>query len=130
MAAYSFDEFYQAANGYPPFPWQARLAARVLEGEWPSIDVPTGCGKSSVVDVAVYALAVGAELAAVRGLHGGPDRIAPFVSRVRRKPFEPSDPGGTGRQRFATDCGRSTPFAAITANLGIGAPVSGRRLAR
>lgn len=62
MTGPSFGGFYEAANGRPPFPWQEVLAARVLEGEWPPIDIPTGCGKSSVIDVAVYALAAGADL--------------------------------------------------------------------
>lgn len=59
MNAPDFGEFYQAINGYRPFPWQQRLAERVLSRGWPdAIDVPTGCGKTSVLDVAVYALAM------------------------------------------------------------------------
>jgi len=58
----SFAEFYQAIHRYPPFPWQERLAARAAAGNWPEkISVPTGCGKTSVIDAAVYALAVQAE---------------------------------------------------------------------
>jgi CRISPR-associated endonuclease/helicase Cas3 len=64
MAAPDFSSFYKAVNGYAPFPWQEALAGRVLNREWPAIDVPTGCGKTSVMDVAVYALAVQAELPA------------------------------------------------------------------
>lgn len=56
----AFEDFYRAANGgRPPFPWQARLADRLRRGEgWPSeIGVPTGLGKTSCVDVAIWWLA-------------------------------------------------------------------------
>jgi CRISPR-associated endonuclease/helicase Cas3 len=57
-----FAEFYSAIHpGRDPFPWQAALARRVArEGGWPAvIDVPTGLGKTSVLDVAVFAAALG-----------------------------------------------------------------------
>jgi CRISPR-associated endonuclease/helicase Cas3 len=59
MSNLSFAAFYAAVHGRPPFPWQDRLATLVLNGgEWPSgIAVPTGCGKTSVIDIAVFALA-------------------------------------------------------------------------
>ena len=55
----SFAEFYRAVNGYPPFPWQRRLADQVdATGEWPDeIGVPTGLGKTSCLDIAVWWLA-------------------------------------------------------------------------
>lgn len=55
----TFPEFYEALNERPPFPWQARLADRVAEREsWPSeIGVPTGLGKTSCLDIAVWWLA-------------------------------------------------------------------------
>lgn len=58
-----FREFFQAVHGYPPFEWQAGLAEHVLTGgEWyRGIDVPTGLGKTAVVDVAVFALAAQAD---------------------------------------------------------------------
>src|ERR1700674_2516410 len=57
-----FAKFYQAVHDYPPFPWQERLEKQVIEGEWPqTIAVPTGCGKTSVIDVAVFALAAQVE---------------------------------------------------------------------
>jgi len=53
-----FAEFYEALHRRPPFPWQARLAAHVLERGWPSLlDLPTGIGKTSSLDVAIYCLA-------------------------------------------------------------------------
>ena len=55
----SFGDFYEAVNGRPPFPWQSRLAEQVLaEGRWPAeIGIPTGLGKTSCLDIAVWWLA-------------------------------------------------------------------------
>lgn len=56
-----FAEFYEAVHGRPPFAWQKRLAAEVLDPAkgWPEvIRVPTGCGKTSILDIAVFELAV------------------------------------------------------------------------
>jgi CRISPR-associated endonuclease/helicase Cas3 len=53
-----FDEFYTAVHGRAPFPWQCRLADLVLASGWPSdIGVPTGLGKTSAIDVALWTLA-------------------------------------------------------------------------
>jgi len=55
----SFTEFFSAVHGFAPFPWQARLADLVLTEGWPELlDLPTGVGKTSALDVALYALAV------------------------------------------------------------------------
>ncbi len=63
----SFAQFYKAVHGRMPFPWQERLAARALAGDWPgTIAVPTGCGKTSVIDVAVFALAAQAGIPAMQ----------------------------------------------------------------
>ena len=54
-----FASFYRAVHaGREPFPWQRRLAALVEQSGWPAeIGVPTGLGKTSCIDVAVWALA-------------------------------------------------------------------------
>lgn len=58
MGRTEFADFYLSVHGRAAFPWQERLAATVLATGWPkTIAVPTGCGKTSVLDVAVYALA-------------------------------------------------------------------------
>lgn len=53
-----FAEFFRCVHGYDPFPWQTRLMKQVLEcGKWPSvIDLPTGAGKTAVLDVAIFAM--------------------------------------------------------------------------
>ncbi len=80
LATPSFAEFFGALHGYAPFPWQRRLAERVIEQGWPStIDAPTGLGKTSVLDVALYVLAYQADLdPRVRTAH---TRIALVVDR-------------------------------------------------
>ena len=59
LAAEDFADFFRDVHGYEPFPWQQRLTARVLDsGTWPKIiDLPTGTGKTAVLDTAIFALA-------------------------------------------------------------------------
>ena len=55
-----FPEFYQSVHGYRPFGWQAFVANRIVENGWPASDVldpPTAAGKTSMIDIAIYALA-------------------------------------------------------------------------
>jgi CRISPR-associated endonuclease/helicase Cas3 len=59
-----FSRFFQEVHGYRPFPWQTKLVTRVLDRGWPKlIDVPTGLGKTAVLDVAVFLSAVRSEYA-------------------------------------------------------------------
>ena len=55
----AFPEFYEAVNERSPFPWQARLAGQVADEErWPTdIGVPTGLGKTTCLDIAIWWLA-------------------------------------------------------------------------
>ena len=59
-----FDEFFSTLNGgHLPFSWQRQLLLRLVEtGQWPDqISAPTGAGKSSVVDIHVFANALHAD---------------------------------------------------------------------
>lgn len=60
LGADDFASYFEAIHGYSPFPWQARLAARLAGGGgWPEVlDLPTGSGKTAAIDVAVFQLAV------------------------------------------------------------------------
>jgi CRISPR-associated endonuclease/helicase Cas3 len=55
----TFAEYFEDVHGHRPFPWQGRLVASVLkDGRWPSLlDLPTGTGKTSAIDVALFTLA-------------------------------------------------------------------------
>lgn len=66
LDARDFPAFYQEVHGRSPFPWQADIVARVLaDGVWPDVvDVPTGMGKTSMLDVALFLTAA---TAGVRG---------------------------------------------------------------
>ncbi len=61
MTTPTFAQFYEAihGSGRTPFPWQVRLVDEVLEHGWQRrlLDLPTGSGKTSVLDVALYCLA-------------------------------------------------------------------------
>lgn len=55
-----FPAFFRALNhGRDPFPWQIRLAQSACTGVWPEVlALPTGTGKTSCLDIAVFAMAV------------------------------------------------------------------------
>ena len=59
LLAADFATFFEDIHGYEPFPWQRRLTERVLDRRaWPKvIDLPTGTGKTAVLDTAVFAMA-------------------------------------------------------------------------
>lgn len=57
-----FAAFVQNVHGYRPFTWQRRLLEQVhVTQSWPElIDIPTGGGKTGVLDIALFALALDA----------------------------------------------------------------------
>lgn len=62
LAVNDFDEFFASIHGYRPMDWQSRLSERACHGDWPSIiDLPTGAGKTSCLDIATFALAYQAD---------------------------------------------------------------------
>ena len=60
LAVADFETYFKAIHDHVPYPWQSRLTRQVLEGDgWPDvIDLPTGVGKTAVLDTAIFALAV------------------------------------------------------------------------
>lgn len=62
LAPERFANFFAALNeGRQPFPWQQRLCRMVMQGAWPhQLALPTASGKTSCIDIALYALAAGA----------------------------------------------------------------------
>ncbi|HWE26736.1 MAG TPA: type I-U CRISPR-associated helicase/endonuclease Cas3, partial [Polyangia bacterium] len=58
-----FEAFHHAIHGSPPFAWQSRLLRQVVEERrWPRVlDLPTGAGKTTCIDIALFALALDAD---------------------------------------------------------------------
>jgi CRISPR-associated endonuclease/helicase Cas3 len=51
-----FEAFFETVNGFAPFPWQVRLAQAVAARQPPAaLDLPTGAGKTALVDVWIWA---------------------------------------------------------------------------
>ncbi len=74
-----FATWFRTVHGVAPFPWQERLFCEVLEKGWPgTLRLPTASGKTSILDVALFALAV---QVARGGLRSTPLRIALVVDR-------------------------------------------------
>jgi CRISPR-associated endonuclease/helicase Cas3 len=70
--------FREMNDGHDPFPWQERLARQVFENGWPAVlDLPTASGKTAVLDIAIFHLALEAAAAQRRA----PLRIAFVVDR-------------------------------------------------
>ena len=62
LAATDFPTFFKEVHGWRPFPWQEALLRRVLDRGWPAlVDVPTGLGKTAVLDIAVFVSALRSE---------------------------------------------------------------------
>lgn len=57
-----FTAFFRDVHGYEPFPWQKRLTEQVLSKKscsWPRVlDLPTGTGKTAVLDTAIFTMAI------------------------------------------------------------------------
>ena len=54
-----FARFFEICHDVEPYRWQRRLSDQVLaDRKWPpALDLPTGSGKTSAIDIALYALA-------------------------------------------------------------------------
>jgi CRISPR-associated endonuclease/helicase Cas3 len=76
----SFSDWFEGLWGYRPFRWQIRMAAEMEAGSWPAwVTLPTGLGKTSIIDIAVYLLAKQAHLPAIE--RDAPVRIVFAVNR-------------------------------------------------
>ncbi|MFE7427660.1 type I-U CRISPR-associated helicase/endonuclease Cas3 [Streptomyces sp. NPDC057545] len=53
-----FPDFVQEIRGHRPFPWQTAYLHQVAgTGTWPDLDIPTGLGKTSIIDSWAFLLA-------------------------------------------------------------------------
>ncbi|MCA9200500.1 MAG: hypothetical protein KDA87_23335, partial [Planctomycetales bacterium] len=58
-----FAEYFFALHGFQPMQWQSDAAESACAGQWKDvISLPTGAGKTSTIDIALFALAVQAAL--------------------------------------------------------------------
>lgn len=76
-----FAPFHLAVHGQRPFAWQERLLREIdANRRWPRVlDLPTGAGKTTCIDVALFALALDAQRPAAG--RWCPRRIAMVVDR-------------------------------------------------
>lgn len=81
LHADDFPTFYQEVHGRSAFPWQCDLVREILkQGSWPTlVDVPTGLGKTTLLDIAVFINALDADAPSDRRL--GRRRIFFVVDR-------------------------------------------------
>ncbi len=80
LSVEDFDAFHVGVHGKPPFAWQTRLLRQIVdEHAWPRVlDLPTGAGKTTCIDIALFALALDAQQPTKRWC---PRRIAMVVDR-------------------------------------------------
>jgi CRISPR-associated endonuclease/helicase Cas3 len=76
-----FDAFHRTVHDQVPFDWQNRLLRQIVEERaWPRVlDLPTGSGKTTCIDVALFALALDATASPAE--RWCPRRIAMVVDR-------------------------------------------------
>jgi CRISPR-associated endonuclease/helicase Cas3 len=115
LSADDFYAFHLAVHGKPPFGWQSRLLAHILrERQWPRlVDLPTGTGKTTCIDIAVFALALDA--GAPPADRWCPRRIAMVVDR--RIVVDQVAERGRKLLRALTDDGAGLPIRAVASAL-------------
>lgn len=73
LKAREFADFFRALNGVDPFPWQQRLLDDLVDGKWlnaqnspqqwpAAMALPTASGKTACIDIALFHLALQADL--------------------------------------------------------------------
>ena len=80
LSTSDFDEYFTELWGYSSYAWQRELVNFVAgQGRWPGrIDLPTGTGKSSVLDIAAFCMALDAQR---NSLRRHPRRVVVVVDR-------------------------------------------------
>jgi CRISPR-associated endonuclease/helicase Cas3 len=63
LTPHDFDAFHEEVHGVSPFPWQRRALMKIAaERRFPDlVDLPTGTGKTTLMDMAVFLLAMDAQ---------------------------------------------------------------------
>lgn len=119
MSPGDFPAIVQAIHGHPPFAWQRRLLHEVITGGWPAtLAVPTGCGKTAALDVALVHLATAPQGAAPRRIVMCVDRrvvVDQAYERARRirDALEKADDGSilaSFRDTLRERAGSDTPL--------------------
>ena len=102
-----FGAFFRDIHGQDPFPWQQRLTTQVLtDGTWPRvIDLPTGTGKTAVLDTAVFTMAARPDVSPRRIVFVIDrrivvDQVVERAQQIRRR----VQAGETGILRSVRDC--------------------------
>lgn len=112
----TFDEFFLAIHGVPPFPWQSEAAARLVGGiPLDVLAVPTSAGKTALLDAAIFAAA-----------NGGRRRIAFVVDRrlvvdevVERAEFIKAQLAATQNSALAKMAARLGPMQVVRLRGGV-----------
>lgn len=108
----AFPDFFEKVRKVAPFHWQTRLVGQVAEGGWPElVDLPTGSGKTALLDIAVFLLA----LDAAAGRSRAPRRTVLVVDR-RVVVDQAADAAGVLRAALA-DPDAPEPVRAVAAAL-------------
>lgn len=135
LTANDFSAYFRSVHGHDPFPWQQRLTAQVLEGErWPDvIDLPTGTGKTAVLDTAVFALAAKPEVFPRRVVfvidrRVVVDQVVVRAQRIREKLREDSSPALRRMNESLEAIGGGSPLGVIALRGGI--PIDGEWVRR
>lgn len=76
-----FENFHRAVHEQTPFDWQSLLLRKIVgDRAWPRVlALPTGCGKTTCIDIALFALALDATCPPAE--RWCPRRIAMVVDR-------------------------------------------------
>ena len=113
-SAHDFAQWFESIHGYQPYPWQSRLVGEILahqDGDplnagWPDVlDLPTGSGKTTAIDIAIYTQAAN-PIRAPRRIVYVVDRraiVSQTADHVRKLQVSLLHPKGEVQERIAQD---------------------------